>query len=106
MWIFLSDAMLSIVEHRDDAAVLMVRARVKGDIQRVFPKAEVLTTPAADYRFRANVPREEVAAAMTAAVEAINYDNFKNTVSDQARHDAYLDVWSATMGLQRAAKNS
>ena len=106
MWVFLSDAMLSIVEHRGDPALLMVRARVNGDVERVFPNEDVLTTPEGDYRFRASIPREEVAAALTAAVEDIHYDNFKNTVADHARHDAYLDVWGAMMRMQRAAKNS
>lgn len=36
-----------------------------------------------------------------ATVDAINYTNFKNSVSDQARHDAYLECWIAMNELQR-----
>ena len=32
MWIFLPNAMLSIVAHRQRADFLMIRARIKGDI--------------------------------------------------------------------------
>lgn len=95
MWIFLNDAMLSIVEHRDDAGTLLVRARIRGDIQRVFPDAAVAENQMADYRFRANVAREAVAAALASAVHAIDYPNFKASVRETTRHDAYLNVWSA-----------
>ena len=36
MWVFLSDAFLSIVAHRDDPDALLVRARRQGDIECVF----------------------------------------------------------------------
>ena len=94
MWIFMNDAMLSIVEHRDDPAKLMVRARIAGDIERAFPEAEVSETPRADYRFRATLDRREVAAALAAAAMGIDYDNFKNSVDDSGRHHAYMGVWS------------
>lgn len=57
--------MLSIVEHRDDASLLMVRARIAEDIERVFPTAVVTETPDADYRFWATIARKNVAAALT-----------------------------------------
>ena len=36
MWIFFNNAFLSIVENRDNKFELLVRARVKGDIQKIF----------------------------------------------------------------------
>ncbi len=100
MWVCLSDAFLSIVAHRDRPDDLLVRARVAGDIERVFPGFPVARTPKADYLFRAIVPRAVVGKALTDAAAGIGYDNFKNSVSDHARHTAYLDVWRALRRLQ------
>jgi hypothetical protein len=108
MWIFLNDAFLSIIQPtaRDAAEPghLLVRGRLPGDIERVFPEAEVRETPARDYRFRTLIPRAEVAAALARAVEAIDYDNFKSSVKDGDRHDAYFDAWEAMAGAQAAAR--
>lgn len=102
MWIFLSDAMLSIVQKPGDAeaGTLTVRGRVKGDIERVFPDAKVVEGAGTDYRFRASIPREQVAKAMHDQVMALDYSNFKGAVKDRARHDAYLRCWSAMHALQ------
>jgi hypothetical protein len=105
MWIHLNDAFLSIVANRDDPESLLVRARVAGDIERTFPSAEVLETPEADYRYRATLPRSEVARVLAERVAAIDYRNFKKSVAphDQARHDAYMKVWGVMYGLQGRA---
>jgi hypothetical protein len=34
------------------------------------------------------------------AVDRIDYDNFKSSVEEQDRHDAYMGVWSAMLRLQ------
>lgn len=96
MWIFLSDAFLSVVADKDDPSGprLLVRARREGDIERIFPDAEVATTPTADYRFRAWLPRERVAAVMAQQVENLAYSNFKNSIHDHAYHDAAMGAWS------------
>lgn len=96
MWIFLSDAFLSVVADKDDPSGprLLVRSRREGDIERVFPEAEVDTTPAADYRFRAWLPRERVIEAMQQQVENLAYTNFKSSIRDHAYHDAAMGAWS------------
>jgi hypothetical protein len=94
MWIFLSDAFLSIVAHRDKPGVHLVRARAAGDIKRVFPEAKVLKTPTADYAYRAEIPAEKVADVIAKKLLTIDYPNFKNTVAESWRHHAYMDVWS------------
>jgi hypothetical protein len=101
VWIFLNDAFLSIVAHRDDPDALLVRARRAGDIERAFPEAAVSETPAADYRFRATLPRQTVADALAAAVKAIAYPNFKASVAEPDRHDAYLDCWCILRDWQK-----
>jgi hypothetical protein len=102
MWIYLNDAFLSVVAHRDDDGVLLVRGRRQGDIERVFPEAAVQETPAADYRFRAALPRRRVVDALAGAVAAIDYPNFKASVAERARHKAYLDCWAAMSAWQES----
>lgn len=101
MWIFLNDAFFSIVrEERGGGKNLLVRARAKGDIERVWPQARVTATPLRDYAFRARIPEAEVARAMAQRIQTIGYSNFKAGVREIDRHDAYLRVWSAMYGFQ------
>lgn len=102
MWIFLSDAMLSIVDKGGDGSTLLVRGRRAGDIERVFPEAKVQVGGGTDYRFRARIDREEVAERIATAVKDIDYGNFKSSVKEHDRHDAYMDVWSSMNAFQRA----
>ena len=52
MWLFTSNSFVSVVADRDDTQSprLLVRARIKGDIDQLFPDAEVMETPLTDYR--------------------------------------------------------
>lgn len=94
MWIFLNDSMLSVVSHRSKPEHLLVRGRIEGDIDSVFPHAKVMYTPTDDYGYRAIVSRAEVAQVMKEKVLNIDYDNFKSSVSETGRHDAYFAVWN------------
>lgn len=106
MWILMNDAMLSIVRHRTRPDDLLVRARLAGDIERVFPQVEVVEGAGSDYRFRATVPRPEVAEAISRRLLDIDYGNFKNSVREPKRHEAYFDVWHAMHDLQEGAKRA
>ena len=97
----MSDAFLSIVALREQLGMRLVRARVAGDIERVFPGAVVEETPARDYRFRAAIPCADVAAALASRLDAIDYDNFKDSVRETDRHNTYLQVWSRMVDLQQ-----
>lgn len=101
MWVFFNDAFLSIVDNDADPECLLVRARVKGDIERVFLSAEVHVTPVADYRFRASVERSMVAEALAARVRELDYPNFKDSVREDWRHHAYARVWGIMFDLQQ-----
>ena len=48
----------------------------------------------ADYLFRLVVSRADMDAAMLREVRRINYGNFKGSVEENWRHDAYMRVWS------------
>lgn len=104
MWICLNDAFFSIVASDRDPALLNVRARRNGDIERHFPNAEIVQLPNTDYQYRAFLRRGEVAAFLVRYIAELDYANFKASVSDPALHDAYDDVWSVLASLQRPAR--
>ena len=102
MWLMLNDCFLSIVSKDCARDELLVRARRRGDIEKVFRDAKVIHTPApADYRFRATVKITEIIKMMEGEIRRITYSNFKNSVDDKDLHDAYLQVWTAMMSVQR-----
>jgi hypothetical protein len=102
MWLFTNQSFLSIVDKGDPSGkILLVRARRAGDIECVFPDAEVQVGGGSDYRYRARIDREQAAAAIAEAVRTIKYDNFKNTVLEADRHEAYLEVWEDMYAYQR-----
>lgn len=101
MWVYLNNAFLSIVAHRTKPEFLLVRARLKGDIERVFPGAAVSESAHNDYRFRAEVRRAEVGRVFGEKFSSLQYDNFKHSVDEQDRHDAYVKAWEAMANLQR-----
>ena len=103
MWIFLNDAFLSVVADKDPDC-LLVRGRIKGDIERVFPGYLVLENEGTDYRFRTVVPRRLVADRLSDMAEDISYKNFKGSVKDKVRHDAYLRCWANMEAWQSDAE--
>jgi hypothetical protein len=94
VWLFHNRSFLSVVADRKDPTQLLVRARIAGDIEALFPTAQVSHTPEHDYAYRANVTRDEVATVIANELLSIDYYNFKSSVPDHRRHDAYTDVWS------------
>lgn len=107
MWIFLSSSFISIVDKGDETGkTLLVRARSKGDIERVFPSAEVVEGAGTDYRFRARIDREEVAQRIADEARNTRYSNFKSTVKERGRHDAYMGVWDEMFKYQIAEENA
>ncbi|GAB1424254.1 hypothetical protein MASR2M16_14880 [Thauera terpenica] len=103
MWIMLSNSFLSIVDKAVTPGCLVVRARVAGHIEAVFPDAAVSRTPGNDYLFRAEILRERVATALAEQVRSIDYANYKGSVADDAFHDALMDVWRAMADLQEVS---
>jgi len=106
MWIFADTSFVSIVRPKNGEGrkdFLVVRGRVKGDIEALFPKAKVRLTPGRDYLYRALVSRKVVAEVLAKKIMDIDYANYKDAITDKAqdRHDAYLSVWCELMNLQR-----
>ena len=104
MWLFTSKSFLSVVSDKENPKGdrLLVRSRIAGDIEEVFPSADVMETPYADYRFRAWLPRSEVTQALSRYVEDLDYTNFKNSVSDKDRIRPLMQVWSIMHEHQEA----
>ena len=102
MWIVLNKSFLSIVKNRNNENQLLVRARVNGDIEKVFPDADIFQDKDADYKYRSYIDREVVANAIGKELLNINYDNFKSSVSkdDGIRGNAYMKVWMALNQMQ------
>lgn len=100
MWIFLPHSFISVVQKPGDTDTLTVRARIKGDIDAVFPHATVEPNKGTDYKYRARVPRQAVAQVLHDQVMGLNWGNFKSAVKNRKRHDAYMDVWSAMHAVQ------
>jgi hypothetical protein len=102
MWVMLNNAFLSIVSPSARSPTLDVRARARGDIERVFPGAKVICLPNRDYAFRAHLPRNDVAAAIEREVAGIRYPNFKGSTVQNDRHDAYVRCWQAMADFQES----
>ena len=103
MWIMLNNSFLSIVENRNDPSELLVRSRVKGDIEKIIFDADVFEDSSADYKYRSFIKKEKVASLISNELIKINYDNFKNSVpkDDFERYKAYNNVWSAMRAFQK-----
>src|SRR5262245_25115673 len=97
MWIILNNAFLSVVATASNDDTLVVRARKRQDILNVFPNARIVALPKRDYQYRTVVSRQEMKDAMAAQVDRIDYTNFKDSVADDARHDAYLSIWQTML---------
>jgi hypothetical protein len=92
--------MLSIVEHKEDANWLIVRARDRKTLEELLPEHEIITLLNADYRFRVEVSREGMAQLAGWLVSNIDYENFKKSVEDDELHEAYLSCWSVMLRYQ------
>ena len=93
MWIFTPQSFLSIVAHRSEPGMLLVRARRSEDLAVVFPQAVIAHTPEADYAYRTVLPAATVAAAVSRCVQQIGYPNFKASVKEPERLRACEQVW-------------
>lgn len=94
MWIAYSDGWLSIVAHRDKPNHLLVRGRRREHLETLFPNVQVYVDEDADYAYRADVTRDDVANTLSEYVMDIEYDNFKNSVRDSELHHAYNALWN------------
>jgi hypothetical protein len=103
MWFCFKDAFLSVVHKDCSNDELLVRARVKGHIEAIFPRAQVQRTAGADYLYRAVLTREEVGQMLTQLTMSYEAANFKSSVKDQKLQRAYAQVWHTMAQIQEVA---
>ncbi len=99
MWILTRDGFVSVVqetegEHKGD---LVVRARERGALEALRRHAptlsEIVIRPDRDYRYRAWLKRESLAAALAAMALEIDYPNFKAEAERvNGRRSRYVDA--------------
>lgn len=93
MWVFLPDGFVSIVAHRHESENVMVRARNAQHLHNLFPGCKVTELDEADYRYRAVLPRNDVAAMLSNHIKSMGYDNFKSSINEYEYHMACNRVW-------------
>ena len=104
MWVTLNNGFFSIVENAHNRHELLVRARRKDDIPRVFRVPQQFT-PDRDYPYRVSLARVKVAEVLARSVMGVDYSNFKDSIPDHTFHDACTRVWSTMFEVDdRVAK--
>ena len=106
MWVFCKYGFFSAVQHKDKPGTLLVRARFKGDLERLVESmtedehklcSSVVETPIADYLFRMEIPKDVFAKVMERITSEIDYENFKDSVHEgngSQRDYAYMRCWA------------
>jgi hypothetical protein len=76
VWLFTRNSFLSLIADHDDPNMLVVRARMRGDIHHLWPQVVVeVSPPWRDYKYRARIPRTEVADALSREITQLSYGN-------------------------------
>lgn len=110
MWVFTKEGFFSVVQKDCEADEVLVRSRQKRDLiglaEKIGVKVKLLEGVGTDYRYRAVVKKKDWAKYLSDSALDLDYDNFKNTVSnrDHRRHSAYLRVWEALLAWQESTR--
>lgn len=106
MWVYTRDGFYSIVQHRDQPDVAVVRGRVEEDIRRFAERlvkygveTDVWADESADYLWRFYAPLETVGRVLGELTEEIDYDNFKSA-APKDRGAVLMAVWDQTTKLE------
>ena len=107
--------MFSVVEHKDDPNIVIVRARIENDIKKIqqmfvdqgYKRPGIFLIRHSDYKFRIFVSRKEWINVMARLMTDLHYTNFKDAVIQedaieimQLRDKAYTGIWSIMYRLQ------
>src|SRR5262245_15815968 len=112
MWLFTTRGFYSVVEDRDDPDRLLVRARVREDLEALreqIPELDPQETSDADCRWRAWVTRDQWVEAAARLAGEIDYPNFKSAVGARQgseRERTYSRIWAELLELQREDSRS
>lgn len=105
MWIYLPDCHVSIVAHCDHADSVLVRARLRGDLERFLAGTDgpgITETPDADYRFRCVLQRETLGAILADLAASMDWTNVKGAIHPAQADRAcwYSIAWRAGVNAQ------
>ncbi len=112
MWLFTKHGFFSIVQDKDDEDYLLVRSRVKGDIESLIEDYSdyksrardlaVQETKNSDYRYRIRLSRKTASDLLAKAILDIDYTNYKAAVHmvDQRRSEYYGMIWAIMADMQ------
>lgn len=107
MWLFTKTGFLSVVADERRRGVLVVRARIREDLERVVAqlpgaaRPPIEETPVRDYRWRCCVGARAFGEWLGRQALAIDYPNFKAAVHGERDRDrAYEQIWAAMCKLQ------
>lgn len=105
MWIMTKNSFISAVQHRGKPDHVLVRARRRKDLERLFParSEEIAHTPEADYAWRILASKKELARIVAHYIEhSLEYDNFKAAQErDNNEWPQFLGrVWQAGWEMQ------
>jgi hypothetical protein len=100
MWLLSTCGFYSVVAHRDNNDTLIVRARVREDLEELrrgyLPDLEIVEGGGSDYQFRAFVSRMEWEHAVRRMAAHIDYPNFKDAIDERqgnSRAELYGRLW-------------
>ncbi len=101
MWIFTLDGFFSAVQDRNDPGQIMVRSRLRVDLEKMLARlemkeTEILAWVGTDYAYRVFIPRSAWRGYLEMMSDGLDYTNFKAAVvehQDQGRSAAYYSVW-------------
>ncbi len=110
MWLQTTDGFFSVVEHRDNDELVLIRARAREDLENLtryeaegFEDQHIIEDLRADYQWRLIVPRAAWLEVLTKLTNEIDYDNFKDAVKakqGQERASLYMSIWGILRRLQ------
>ena len=111
MWLLTTQGFYSVVEDREDANRVLVRARAREDLEalkRQIPDLQIQETLDADhdYGWRDCVTRDQWVEATAELAGETDYPNFKSAVDARQgaeRERLYSRVWAQLLELQHRA---
>lgn len=100
MWLCMSDGMLSAVQHKENADMLIVRARNPQHLDNFSPNHLVEVSSSSDYISRISLSKDEFSQVLTRRIAGIDYKNFKKSVGERMLHQLYLEFWCCHRAYQ------
>lgn len=102
MWLFSQRGFFSIVQHRDKPHILIVKARMRGDIEKYWPDAVIERNEDFDYLYRTELYRHQVEPVILKMIQDVDYASFKGSLEDKRRYLWYVQLWEVLCLMQEA----